>query len=273
MYLSILGGAVWGVPRALPLCCACVASGASLCYLLSAALGPALLALPAWHARFHAWAARVHAHRANLLSFLVVLRIAPLPPHWVVNVLAPHLGVALPTFWLSTFLGVFGVTVIHTAIGGGLDDMTSAADFHLVSWKNFFGLAAVVAGALVPVALRYYLRAEVEDVHATEAAAEEEADVLRAAVDEEAGDALLYADGDRDRIVAEGPRIAAGKAKAVPTAQLIALDDDEDEDGFLDDEEDDGDIILEAGPAIVLAPDERPPHPPSPSSSSGTQSH
>ena len=50
MYLSILGGAVWGVPRALPLACCCVATGATLCYLISAALGPALLTLPKWKA-------------------------------------------------------------------------------------------------------------------------------------------------------------------------------------------------------------------------------
>ncbi|GAA6018792.1 hypothetical protein JCM10207_005580, partial [Rhodosporidiobolus poonsookiae] len=40
MYLSILGGALWGVAIALPLVCTCVATGALLCYLMSAALGP-----------------------------------------------------------------------------------------------------------------------------------------------------------------------------------------------------------------------------------------
>jgi hypothetical protein len=33
------------------------------------------------------------------------LRIAPLPPHWFVNILAPHLGISIYQFWVSTFLG------------------------------------------------------------------------------------------------------------------------------------------------------------------------
>lgn len=45
-------------------------------------------------------------------------RISPLPPHWVVNVVAPHLGIGVIPFWVSTFLGIMGVTVIHTTIGG-----------------------------------------------------------------------------------------------------------------------------------------------------------
>ncbi|EIN04952.1 hypothetical protein PUNSTDRAFT_92406 [Punctularia strigosozonata HHB-11173 SS5] len=275
MYLSILGGAVWGVPRALPLCCACVATGATLCYLLSAALGPALLALPSWHARFHTWSTKIAAQRDNLMSFLIVLRIAPLPPHWVVNVLAPHLGIGIAPFWASTFLGIFGVTVIHTTIGGGLDDMTSAADFHLISWKNGLGLGAVVVGVLIPVALRYYFRAEVESVQAVEAEAEVEGELLDAAVDEEAGERLVYEDGDegRDRIVQEGPRIVGAKDKGVPTGELVMLDDDDDDefDGFLDDEED---IILEAGPAVVLKPEDvkASDEPHSPASSSNSRS-
>lgn len=48
----------------------------------------------------------------------IIYRIAPLPPHWVVNVVAPHLGIGVIPFWASTFLGIMGVTVIHTTIGG-----------------------------------------------------------------------------------------------------------------------------------------------------------
>jgi len=155
MYLSILGGAVWGVARALPLACCCVATGATLCYLISAALGPALLTLPKWKAILDKWADKIKANKENMISFLIVLRIAPLPPHWVVNVVCPHVGIGIVPFWISTALGILGVTVIHTTIGGGLDEMTSADDFHLITWRNFFGLAAVVVGVMIPVGLRY----------------------------------------------------------------------------------------------------------------------
>ncbi|KAI0249891.1 hypothetical protein BJV78DRAFT_1283682 [Lactifluus subvellereus] len=234
MYLSILGGAVWGVARALPLACACVATGATLCYFISAALGPALLALPSFQSRLEVWSAKISAQRANLIPFLIVLRIAPLPPHWVVNVLAPHLGIGLIPFWCSTFLGIFGVTVIHTSIGGGLDEMTSAADFHLVSWRNFLTLAAVVVGAMIPVGIRYAFAREAANVG-----------------DEEPHVAL---EGEDYAILAHGPPLSPlGKNKQVQNSLIMLPDDDEgDFSGDDEGEESDEDVILEAGPALVI---------------------
>jgi uncharacterized membrane protein YdjX (TVP38/TMEM64 family) len=235
MYLSILGGAVWGVPRALPLACACVATGATLCYLISAALGPALLTLPKWKAKLDKWAEKIEAQKENIISFLIVLRIAPIPPHWVVNVICPHVGIGIIPFWISTFFGILGVSVIHTTIGGSLDQMTSAADFHLISWRNFLGLSAVVVGVLIPVGLRYYFKRELASVQDVEEPAD--GDLER---EEEGG----------DQILAVGPRAAVKKSR-VP--RLVLMDDDETDD-FLEDYEDDEDedIILEAGPAIHM---------------------
>jgi len=195
MYLFILGGAVWGVARALPLACCCVATGASLCYLISAALGPALLTLPRWKAVLDKWADKISANKENMLSFLIVLRIAPLPPHWVVNVVCPHVGIRLVPFWMSTFLGILGVTVIHTTIGGGLDDMTSAEDFHLISWKNFFGLGAVAIGVMIPVGLRYWFRREEEVVeeYVIECGDEESGVHVKDYDDDDDGDIILEA--------------------------------------------------------------------------------
>ncbi|KAJ7674182.1 hypothetical protein B0H17DRAFT_1082459 [Mycena rosella] len=203
MYLSILGGAVWGMPIALPLVCCCVASGATLCYFISSALGPALLTLPKWKAMLDKWARKIQRNQDNMISFLIVLRIAPLPPHWVINILAPHVGIKIP--------------VIHTTIGGGLDEMTSSADFHLISWRNFFGLSAVVVGVMIPVGLRYWFGRGGVVVNADE---EEEESAVAAKPGDEAGRPLL--------------------------------DDESDEDEYGDD---DDDVILEAGPAIAIKDD------------------
>jgi len=226
MYLSILGGAVWGVARALPLACTCVATGASLCYLLSAALGPAILTLPRWKDRLEKWSDKVQAQKENIISFLIVLRIAPLPPHWVVNIICPHVGIGLVPFWTSTFLGVFGVSVIHTTIGGGLDEMTSADDFHLLSWRNFLLLSSVVVGVLIPVGLRYYLRRGVGSIDDIEAVSE--------------------GGHSEDQILAQGPPGPVGKGKP---AHAIYRDESESEPEDGDEEED---IILEAGPVVII---------------------
>jgi hypothetical protein len=53
-------------------------------------------------------------HQENMISFLIVLRIALLRPHWILNILVPHVGISIPIFWISTSLGILGVSVIHT---------------------------------------------------------------------------------------------------------------------------------------------------------------
>ncbi|KAJ6494654.1 hypothetical protein C8R47DRAFT_1116676 [Mycena vitilis] len=236
MYLSILGGAVWGMPIALPLVCCCVACGATLCYLISSALGPALLTLPKWKAMLDKWARKIQHNQDNMISFLIVLRIAPLPPHWVINILAPHVGISIPVFWVSTALGILGVSVIHTTIGGGLDEMTSSDDFHLISWRNFFGLSAVVVGVMIPVGLRYWFGKRGTVVNVDD---EEEEEGAEAVADED--------EEEEDEILAVGPRREAPKPGDEAGQRL--LDDDELEDEY---EDDDDDLILEAGPAIPL---------------------
>jgi len=200
-----------------------------LCYFISAAFGPALLTVPKWKARLDKWSEKICAQKDNIISFLIVLRIAPLPPHWVVNVICPHVGIGIVPFWISTWLGIFGVTVIHTTIGGGLDEMTSAADFNLVSWRNFFLLSAVVVGVLIPVCLRYYFKREIASV----------ADVEQGALEEE------FLDDSEDHILAVGPRAQVKKSRAAPLVDLS----DEETDAYSEDEDD---VILEAGPAIVV---------------------
>lgn len=52
-----------------------VASGALLCYCLSAVLGPAVLSRSeVWQHRIDRWADRIKEHDQNLLSYLIVLR-------------------------------------------------------------------------------------------------------------------------------------------------------------------------------------------------------
>lgn len=153
MYLSILGGAMWGVGLAVPIICVVVAFGSTLCYALSKAFGPALLAVPKWRTRIEGFGDKVDAQRANLFSYIVILRISPVP-HWLTNLVAPHVRIGVVLFWLTSLVGAVPLAVIHATIGGGLEQMTSPDDFHLFSLKNMGLLLLAVAAALVPVALR-----------------------------------------------------------------------------------------------------------------------
>ncbi|PWN30736.1 hypothetical protein BDZ90DRAFT_216408, partial [Jaminaea rosea] len=154
MYMSILAGAMWGVPLALPVVCASVATGATICYLISKFLGEVLHAIPSWKRRVDSWKEVLDRQRDDMLSYLIVIRMMPVPPHNIVNILAPHLGIGIPLFWFSTFCGIFAVSVIHVTIGEKLDQMASPADFNLFTWRNALLLGGVCVAVLVPVVLR-----------------------------------------------------------------------------------------------------------------------
>ena len=91
----------------------CESVGSVLCYILSSILAPPLLTIPFYRARVETWRIKIMGDPAkgkqlswlDLFAFLTVLRITPFPPHWVVNLVAPHLGIGLGMFWLSVFIG------------------------------------------------------------------------------------------------------------------------------------------------------------------------
>ena len=101
MYLSILAGAMYGVLIALPLVCFCVATGAVLCYLISMALGPALLSNSVkWSNRLETWKKRINDQGDNLMSYLIILRCVAASPlrrimltaHWTGSRLCRRIG-------------------------------------------------------------------------------------------------------------------------------------------------------------------------------------
>lgn len=172
MYLSMLAGAMWGMPLATPLVCVCIATGSSLCYLLSQYVGPCLLAVPRWEQRIQTWKAALAQYDSQMLTYLALIRYAlphphtsmmPVPPDFVINLVAPHLGIALPTFWLAAFLGVLSTTLIHTAIGEELNEMTSATDFPMFTAKNALIVVVVGAALVVPIVARRYVQPPEDD--------------------------------------------------------------------------------------------------------------
>ena len=154
MYLCILAGALWGVPVALPIVCISIATGASFCYMLSKHVGDCIRVMPRWQQRVDTWKATVQQYEGNLLSYLTILRMMPVPPHFVVNIIAPHLGVPLSTFWLSTLCGVFCTSLIYTAIGKEIGQITSSDSFHIFTWQNMLLMTVVAMAFILPTLVK-----------------------------------------------------------------------------------------------------------------------
>jgi len=58
--------------------------------------------------------------RENALSYLLVLRLVPIFPFWLVNLVPAFIGVRVGTYILGTFFGIIPGTFVFASIGNGL---------------------------------------------------------------------------------------------------------------------------------------------------------
>lgn len=64
--------------------------------------------------------------KKNAFSYLLMLRLIPLFPFWLVNVVPALLNVSLMIFMSATFIGIIPGAFIYAAIGHGLDELLAA---------------------------------------------------------------------------------------------------------------------------------------------------
>ena len=62
----------------------------------------------------------------NALSYLLFLRLIPVFPFWLVNLVPALVGVPLGTYVLGTFAGIIPGTLVYASVGNGLDALVTA---------------------------------------------------------------------------------------------------------------------------------------------------
>jgi len=62
----------------------------------------------------------------NALSYLLVLRLIPLFPFWLVNLVPALLGVSLGVFLAGTFFGIIPASLVYASLGNGLGTLFEA---------------------------------------------------------------------------------------------------------------------------------------------------
>lgn len=62
----------------------------------------------------------------NAMSYLLVLRLVPIFPFWLVNLVPAFLGVPLRTFVIGTFFGIIPGSAVYTLVGNGLGAVLDA---------------------------------------------------------------------------------------------------------------------------------------------------
>jgi len=94
--------------------------------------------------------------RKDALSYLLFLRLVPLFPFWLVNLVPALLGVPARTFVVGTFLGIIPGTAVFCSVGNGLGAIFDAGGTFepgkvVRQPEVLLPLLALAALALVPV--------------------------------------------------------------------------------------------------------------------------
>lgn len=152
--LTIAGGFLFGTWLG-GLCAVIGATAGAVCIFLAARAGLGGLAR-----RAGPFLDRLEAgFRADAFNYLLVLRLVPLFPFWLVNLVPALAGVGLPTFLAATFIGIIPATFVYASLGNGLGRVVEQPDLSILFQPGVLGpILALAALALLPVLFRRWRR-------------------------------------------------------------------------------------------------------------------
>lgn len=145
LVLTVAGGFLFGAWLATLYVVIAATLGATAVFLAAqTALGDSL------RRRAGPWLQRMESgFRENAFSYLLVLRLIPLFPFFVVNLVPAFLGVGLRTYVAATFLGIIPGSYVYALAGAGLGSVIEQGGE--VTAAGVF--TAEVVGALVGLSL------------------------------------------------------------------------------------------------------------------------
>lgn len=152
--LTVTGGFLFGTALGtLQVVVAATLGATALFVIARTTLGDAL------RARAGPFLKRMEAgFRENALSYLLVLRLIPLFPFFVVNLVPAFLGVPLSTYVIGTFFGIIPGSFVFTSVGAGLGSVfDKAGEFSpssVLTPQILIALIGLAALALLPVVHR-----------------------------------------------------------------------------------------------------------------------
>ena len=152
--LSILGGFFFGIPLS------------TLYVVIGATIGATLLFL-ATRTFFRGFIIKMAypfvtkmelGFKKNTTRYLLFLRLLPIFPFWVVNLIPAFLNVKLRTYVWTTFVGIIPGTYLYTQAGSGLGVIFDRGDsFSISSVLNpqlVFSLILLSLSILLPILLK-----------------------------------------------------------------------------------------------------------------------
>ncbi len=158
VFLTLAGGFLFGILWGVVL------------VVFSATLGATLLffavrtALGEWLAkRASGWVERMsQGFQENAFSYLLTLRLTPLFPFWVVNIVPALLNVSAKTFIMATFIGIIPGSFVYVLVGNGLSQVFATKqtpNLGIIFEVQVLGpLLALAALSLIPTLYQFFSR-------------------------------------------------------------------------------------------------------------------
>jgi len=153
-FLTIAGGFLFGLWLGTALVVVGATAGAIAIFLIAkTSLGEGL------RERAGPWLQRMQAgFNENAVSYLLFLRLVPVFPFWIVNIVPALLSMKLKDYALATFFGIMPGSFVYVSVGNGLGAAIEAGDepdlgiiFQPAILIPILGLALL---ALLPVGYR-----------------------------------------------------------------------------------------------------------------------
>jgi uncharacterized membrane protein YdjX (TVP38/TMEM64 family) len=96
--------------------------------------------------------------RRNAFSYLLVLRIVPIFPFWLVNLVPAFCGVSLRTYALATLIGIIPGCFVFASVGNGLGALLDRGEtpnlMIIFQWDILLPILGLAVLALLPIAIR-----------------------------------------------------------------------------------------------------------------------
>ncbi len=120
----------------------------------------------------------VEGFQRNAFEYLLTIRLAPIFPFWVVNIVPALLNMKLRAYALATFIGIIPGTFAYSYIGAGLDSVIAAQEAAnpgcaaagdcridigaLVTSEIIIALAALAVISILPLLVRRWRSARMQ---------------------------------------------------------------------------------------------------------------
>jgi len=113
-----------------------------------------------FHAKMGPAALKMEAgFQANALSYLLFLRLVPVFPFWLINLVPAFLGVPLRIYIIGTFVGIIPGSVVYCSVGNGLGavfDSGGLPDLGIIFQPEILApIIAMAVLALLPIGYKW----------------------------------------------------------------------------------------------------------------------